>query len=100
MVIPHWAPPQFYSKGEKMDVELQTLPSKNHRHEWTDACRGEGETSTPFSYAGPLTEAVLLGTVAGHFPDKKLTWDSAAMEFDNYLATALVRRIYRKGWEL
>lgn len=100
MVIPHWAPPQFYSNGQKMDVELQILPSKNHRHEWTDACRGEDKTSTPFSYAGPLTEAVLLGTIAGHFPGTKLNWDSAAMEFDNYLATALVRRIYRKGWEL
>ena len=100
MVIPHWAPPQFYSKGEKMDVELQTLPSKEHRHEWTDACRGEGQTSTPFSYACPLTEAVLLGTVAGHFPGVKLRWDSENMEFDNYLATALVRRIYRKGWQL
>ena len=100
MVIPHWSTPRFYSNGEKMPVEIQTLPSKNHRHEWTDACRGEGVTSTPFSYACPLTEAVLLGTVAGHFPDEKLTWDSAAMEFDHHLANALVRRRYREGWEL
>lgn len=99
MVIPHWAPPRFYSNGEKMQVDIKTVPSKNHRHEWTDACRGEGETSTPFSYAGPLTEAVLLGTVAGHFPGKKLAWDTAAMEFDDYLANALVRRQYRAGWE-
>ena len=100
MVIPHWAAPRFYSKGEKMDVDVTTLPSKEHRHEWTDACRGEGKTSTPFSYACPLTEAVLLGTVAGHFPGEKLHWDSEKMEFDNYLATALVHRIYRKGWQL
>ena len=100
MVIPHWAPPRFYKDGEKMDVEIQTLPSKNHRHEWTDACRGEGETTTPFAYAGPLTEAVLLGTVAGHLPGKQLRWDTRTMDFDDYVATALVRRIYRKGWEL
>jgi predicted dehydrogenase len=100
MVIPHWAAPRFYSNGEKMAVDVQTLPDKEHRHEWTDACRGEGETSTPFSYACPLTEAVLLGTVAGHFPGKQLHWDSDKMEFDNYLATALVQRIYRKGWQL
>ena len=100
MVIPHWATPSFYSDGEKMNVELQNLPSKNHRHEWTDACRGEGTTSTPFSYAGPLTEAVLLGAVAGHFPDQQLQWDSAKMEFDDYVATALVERIYRKGWQI
>ena len=100
MVIPHWGAPRFYSKGEKMEVDITTLPSKEHRHEWTDACRGEGSTSTPFSYSCPLTEAVLLGTVAGHFPGQKLQWDSDAMEFDNYLATALVRRIYRKNWQL
>ncbi|WP_419191352.1 Gfo/Idh/MocA family protein [Saltatorellus ferox] len=100
MVIPHWAAPRFYSNGEKMDVEIETLPSKEHRNEWTDACRGEGETSTPFSYACPLTEAVLLGTVAGHFPGQKLSWNSEAMEFDHYLATALTQRIYRKGWQV
>jgi predicted dehydrogenase len=100
MVIPHWAAPRFYHKGEKMNVAIETLPDKEHRHEWTDACRGEGETSTPFSYACPLTEAVLLGTVAGHFPGQQLHWDSAKMEFDSYVATALVRRIYRKGWQL
>ncbi len=100
MVIPHWSTPRLYRNGEKMDAEILSLPGKNHYHEWTDACRGEGETTTPFSYAGPLTEAVLLGTIAGHFPGKKLRWDSAAMEFDDYLANALIRRRYRSGWEL
>lgn len=100
MVIPHWAAPRLYAGGEKLDAEIVALPSKNHYHEWTDACRGEGATSTPFAYAGPLTEAVLLGTVAGHFPGVKLSWDSAAMEFDHHLANALVRRRYRDGWEL
>lgn len=100
MVIPHWAPPRFYSNGQKLDVDVKNLPSLEHRNEWTDACRGEGKTSTPFSYACPLTEAVLIGTVAGHFASEKLQWDSANMEFDNYVATALVRRIYRKGWQL
>ena len=100
MVIPHWSAPRFYSNGAKMDVDVTKLPSLEHRHEWTDACRGEGETSTPFSYACPLTEAVLIGTIAGHFPGQTLHWDSEKMEFDNYVATALVRRIYRKGWQL
>jgi len=68
---------------------------------WTArAYRNAVVTSTPFSYACPLTEAVLLGTVAGHFRGEKLHWDTDKMEFDNYLATALVQRIYRKGWQL
>ena len=100
MVIPHWAPPRFYRSGEKLEAKIVKLPGLNHYHEWTDACRGVGKTSTPFAYAGPLTEAVLLGTIAGHFPGQKLTWDSAAMEFDHHLANALIRRRYRAGWEL
>ena len=71
-----------------------------HYHEWTDACRGVGKASTPFSYSGPLTEAVLLGTVAGRFPDEEFSWDIEKMSFGNKKADALVKRSYRKGWEL
>ncbi len=100
MVIPHWAMPSLYRDGEKLEVELETKPAGDHYHEWTDACRGEGKTSTPFSYAGPLTEAVLVGTVAGRFPGRELRWDSAGLRFDVTEATALVSRTYRKGWEI
>ncbi len=100
MVIPHWAMPTVYSNGERVDVELELREAKNHYHEWADACRGEGRASTPFSYSGPLTEAVLLGTVAGRFPDRKLRWDSEAMRFDDPDANRLVGRTYRKGWEI
>ena len=101
MVLPHHGPmPRFYRDGEQIDVELAELPNKSHYHEWTDACRGEGKTSTPFSYAGPLTEAVLLGTIAGHFPDDRLTWDIDKLEFRQKKANEFVKRVYREGWEL
>ena len=100
MVLPHWKMPLFYKDGERLDVALEKLPNQNHYHEWTDACRGEGETSTPFSFAGPLTEAVLLGTVAGRFPKATLAWDVDKMHFDDPRANALVKRGYREGWEL
>ncbi len=100
MVIPHWAMPRFYKDGEKLDVELHEMASINHYHEWTDACRGEGRTTTPFSYSGPLTEAVLVGTVAGRFKDRELAWDSAKLEFDIRDANEYVTRNYREGWSV
>lgn len=100
MVLPHWAMPSLYRDGEKLDVPLTKRPAGDHYHEWTDACRGEGSTSTPFSYAGPLTEAVLVGTIAGRFPGKTLRWDSDASSFDAAAANALVKRSYREGWAI
>ncbi len=97
MVIPHWLMPRFYRNGQVLDVKTEELESQNHYHEWTDACRGEGTTSTPFSYSGPLTEAVLVGTIAGRFKDEVLHWDSASMKFDHLGAQALVKRTYRPG---
>jgi hypothetical protein len=98
MVLPHWAMPSFYSGGKPMEIEIKSAGSVNHYHEWVAACRGEGKTGTPFSFSGPLTEAVLAGTVAGAFPEETLAWNSAALEFDHAGATALVHRKYRDDW--
>lgn len=100
MVIPHWSMPRFYADGEAVEVEVQERPSGNHYHEWAAACRGEGRASTAFEYSGPLTEAVLLGTLAGCFPETTLTWDGERATIDHEPAQALVRREYREGWEL
>ncbi|MCA8941317.1 MAG: Gfo/Idh/MocA family oxidoreductase [Planctomycetes bacterium] len=100
MVIPHWAMPKFYRNGEPWHVELEERGPVNHYHEWTEACRSVGETSTPFSYSGPLTEAVLAGTVAGRFRDRQLHWDSQDATFDYAPATELVHRQYRDGWAI
>ena len=36
--------------------------------QFVEACRGNGKTSAPFDYSGPLTESVLLGCLATRFP--------------------------------
>ena len=73
----------------------------NHYHQFVNAILGEGRTTASFDYSGPLTEAVLLGGVATHFPKQTLEWDAARLEFRKHeAATRKVRQTYRKGWEV
>jgi predicted dehydrogenase len=100
MVIPHWSLPSFYSQGEVLAAELVRLESRDHYHEWTDACRGEGQTTTPFAYSGPLTESVLIGCVAGSAPGRTFAWDADAMSLGDPRQDALLSRSYREGWKV
>jgi hypothetical protein len=66
-----------------------------------DACLGGAPTTAHFGYAGPLTEAVLLGTIANRFPKQELLWQTNAMAIPNHdKANALLRRTYRNGFEV
>jgi hypothetical protein len=98
MVLPHWAMPMFYRDGAPFEASIEPMGGVNHYHEWVSACLGEGETSTPFSYGGLVTEAALLGTIAGNFPQKQLRWNPEGLEFDTNEATAMVSREYRDDW--
>jgi predicted dehydrogenase len=100
MLLPHWSLPTFYRDGKQLDIPVESVGSVDHYHEWANACRGDGVTSTPFSYACPVTEAVLVGTVAGNFRDQPLKWNSADLSFDHQPANELVTRTYREGWEI
>jgi hypothetical protein len=84
--------------GEKKRA-ITPADGGNHWHEFIDAAMGLGKTSAHFGYAGPLTEAVLLGSVATRFPQQTLEWNAKALKFTNVVAAnAYVRRDYRKGW--
>ncbi len=73
---------------------------RSHHAQWLAACRGEGETGSPFRYAGPLTEANHLGNVA-YRVGKKITWDAEKMECVGCPeAEPLIRREPRPGWSL
>ena len=94
----------------------------SHAGEWVDACLNGGTTSSPFSYGGPLTEAVLMGNLAikayqykqlkegkkvgdwapYEYPGRRtIKWDGDNMRVTNYdLANQWVTRDYRAGWEL
>ncbi len=80
--------------------DMPKVSGDNHYLQFVDAARGEGKTSAPFDYAGPLTELVLLGCLATRFPKKKLEWDTKTMTVTNLEeANPFVRRTPRKGWE-
>jgi hypothetical protein len=74
---------------------------RDHYVSWADACRGEGKTTSNFDYSGPLTEAVLLGTVAIRTAGEKLAWDPSALKITNSTAANdLLTKPYRAGWEI
>ncbi len=102
MVLPHWAGPQLYPlekfKGYPRPKDLGHV---DHYHQWVDACMGKGQTHAGFDYAGPLTEAVLLATIAVRTQGAKLQWDANAVRFTNSgEANRLIRRRYRSGWQV
>lgn len=84
-----------------IDYKRPAPAGDNHYLQFVEACRGNGKTSTPFSYAGPLTESVLLGTLATRFPKTTLEWDAEKVAVTNSTAANhFVRRRYRKGFEV
>jgi predicted dehydrogenase len=100
ILLPHYAVPRLLPVKQFADFKIEKVPSVDHYVQWADACRGEGKTTSHFDYAGPLTEAVLLGTVAIRVPGETIRWDSAAMKVTNSTtADGLLRKSYRKAWE-
>jgi len=93
---------------------------EGHYLQWVNACLkgyGKAELSSPFDYAGPLTESVLMGNLAirsynikgksadgrrtTHPGRKKLLWDAVNMKITNFDdANAFVKREYRSPWTL
>ncbi|WP_343485819.1 Gfo/Idh/MocA family oxidoreductase [Allomuricauda sp. d1] len=67
-----------------------------HYHQFVDACLGKAECSAPFSYAARLTETILLGVIAGRFPNKTLHWSSATAKFKEEEANAFLDTQYRE----
>lgn len=83
------------------DFKLPEVKGDDHYLQFVEAVRGNGATTTPFSYSGPLTEMVLLGCLATRFPKTDLKWDTKALKVTNVAdANQFVRRTYRKGWEV
>ena len=68
--------------------------------EWLNAIKNGTPTGSPFSYAGPLSEANHLGNVAFR-AGGRIEWDAKAMRItNNEAANRFIRREPRAGWSL
>ncbi len=78
-----------------------TIPkSIGHHAEWIHAAKTGAPTTCHFDYAGALTEANHLASIAYRL-GKKLEWDPVNLKVKNCPeADRLIRRPYRQGWEL
>jgi len=90
------------SRHREFQPPPQTLPrSIGHHAEWIQACKRGTPTASSFAFAGPLTEAVLLGSIAIRMQGEELRWDSSAMKIPNQPdAEALLHYPYRPGWNI
>jgi hypothetical protein len=105
-------------KQEKLPQQKIKRVPEGHYVQWVNACiegYGKGQTSSPFEYAGPFTESILMGNLAirswmiknpnlkgwsdKYLGRKKLLWDAANMKITNFdEANQFVKREYRTGW--
>jgi len=109
------------SRREEMEALPKTIKRvpEGHYVAWVNACLAgydDAEVSSPFDYAGPFTEAVLMGNLAIRsyqyqvmnednrptYPGRqKLYWDAKNMKITNFdEANAFVMRDYRDGWKI
>lgn len=93
------------SRMDGFDFPEASIPrarGENPHNEFYDAIKA-GDPGLPqsnFAQSGPFTEMVLLGNLAVRL-NKKVEWDSKTLTSPNTPEAAkLIKRDYRKGWEL
>ncbi|MFT6881837.1 MAG: putative dehydrogenase [Marinoscillum sp.] len=106
-LLPHLnQDPKLIVNGTYQDIDMSIIDETEigtkqgdqgvkHYHQFVDACLGKVETSAPFSYAGRLTETILLGVIAGRFPNQVLHWDNETALFEEAEANKFLEGSYR-----
>jgi predicted dehydrogenase len=104
LCLPHTLGEPFVMRGTEMvPLPAIDIPERDHYHEFIDAVLAGGKTpcSAGFDYSGPLTESVLIGNVAAHFPERRLAFDARELAFpDAPEADAYLTREYRRDWRI
>jgi len=112
LLLPHFMQlPRLIVDGKYEDLDLSMTEEisqmgdpvrdygsegNKHYHQFVDACLEKDETSAPFSYSARLTETILLGVIAGRFPNKTLHWDNETAQFSESEANQFLDSLYRK----
>ena len=82
--------------NERVPKTLKRVPGIHN--DWVNGIRNSELTVSDFSYSGPLTESIILGTLAIR-TGKGLEWSSEDMKISgNQKAADLVNVEARKGW--
>lgn len=101
LLIPHTEMAILLPEEKFAAVKPPELEDRNHYHHFVDACLKRVQNESFFAQTGPMTEAILLGTVAIRVPGTILKWDPEKMRFPNYPeANKFLKRTYRKGWKV
>ena len=106
----HGQKPHLFAQGKTEPLsQKEALPPDGKRgptqhsgrlKAWIQAVQGGEPSAGSFLNAGPITDAVNLGTVALR-AGRKVLFDSANMKITNLAdANKYLYREYRKGWEL
>ena len=92
-----------YTKMQAYKRPEPTIPRVKGSHEmdWVNAIKEGRQPSSNFNYSGPLSEMVLMGTLAQLSPGKKLQWDGKNMQVTNVPElNKYVNPPCREGWHL
>ena len=82
--------------NERVAKTLKRVPGIHN--DWVNGIRNSAMTVSDFSYSGPLTESIILGTLAIR-TGKGLEWNAKDMKISgNKEAAALIDVEARKGW--
>ncbi len=101
LLNPHGGEKPFLFPADKFrDYRFPESAPGNHYHSFVVACLGGPPTESHFARSGPMTEAILLGTVAIRVPNTLMKWYPETMSTNNEDANKYLRRSYRKGWRL
>jgi predicted dehydrogenase len=101
LLLPHGSGPQLLPREQFANVERPQVKGENHYHGFANSILDGTPLESPFEISGPMSEAVLLGTVAVRNPGLRLEWDASELQFTNSpAASAMLRRSYRDGWKI
>ncbi len=100
-LVPIGQPPRLFPKAKFADFQPPEpwLPRRPEIHQdWIEACKTGKQAGCHFGYAGPMTEALLVGNVALR-AGRKIGWDAAKLKVtDCPQAQQFVRPSFREGW--
>ena len=112
LLLPHFMEsPRLIVDGQYQKIDIEKYDSEGklgvtvndyerdapkHYHQFINACLGRDHTSAPFSYSARLTETILLGVIAGRFPNETLHWDSKKAKFKEEKANVFLKGTERQ----